>query len=189
MTRTPPGRRYFLRSERLGFRSWAETDFDLALGLWGDPRVTERIDARGQLTEDQVRALLRREIAFDAEHGIQYWPIFLLANGEHVGCCGLRPYDPDHRLFELGFHIRSAHWGRGLATEAAQAVIAHAFDTLGLEALFAGHHPDNAASRHLLTKLGFRYSHDEHYPPTGLQHPSYLLTADEYRSGAQRPSG
>jgi len=29
---------------RLVFRSWLPTDFDLALGLWGDPRVTAMID-------------------------------------------------------------------------------------------------------------------------------------------------
>ncbi|HUV51221.1 MAG TPA: GNAT family protein, partial [Anaerolineae bacterium] len=46
--------------------------------------------------------------------------------------------------------------------------------------LFAGHNPKNEASRHLLEKLGFRYSHDEYYAPTGLNHPSYMMTADEY---------
>jgi hypothetical protein len=47
---------YFLRSERLGFRRWAEEDFDLALGLWGDLEVTKLIDVRGQLTEEQVQS-------------------------------------------------------------------------------------------------------------------------------------
>ncbi len=27
--------------------------------------------------------------------------------------------------------------------------------------------------------LGFRYTHDELYPPTGLLHPSYLLKRSE----------
>ena len=27
----------------------------------------------------------------------------------------------------------------------------------------------------MLHRLGFRYTHDELYPPTGLNHPSYLL--------------
>ena len=50
--------------------------------------------------------------------------------------------------------------------------------------MFAGHHPDNQASRRLLTRLGLRYTHDERYPPTGRDHPSYLLTAAEHRAGA-----
>jgi ribosomal-protein-alanine N-acetyltransferase len=52
---------------------------------------------------------------------------------------------------------------------------------LEVTGLFAGHNPKNEASRHILAKLGFRYTHDELYEPTGLQHPCYLLTAEEYR--------
>jgi RimJ/RimL family protein N-acetyltransferase len=52
-----------------------------------------------------------------------------------------------------------------------------------LRELFAGHHPANAASKRAVEKLGMRYSHDELYPPTGLHHPSYILTADDYRRG------
>jgi len=128
---------------------------------------------------------LAREIATLREHGIQYWPIFLLSTGEHVGCCGLRPYKVAERVHELGFHIRRAHWQQGYAQEAAQAVIAHAFDALGATALFAGHNPANESSRQLLLKLGFQCTHEEYYAPTGLNHPSYLLRAG--RSVSERP--
>jgi [ribosomal protein S5]-alanine N-acetyltransferase len=103
---------YFLRTARLGFRRWREDDIDLALGLWGDPQVTKLIDARGQLTPEQVRERLARELANDAEHGVQYWPIFL------------------------------RHWRRGYALEAARAVMRHAFAELGASGLFAGHNPN-----------------------------------------------
>ena len=172
---------YLLTTERLGFRAWSEDDLDLAVGLWGDPEVMKLIDARGKLSEGQVRERLSEEITTEESHGIQYWPIFLLHNDEHVGCCGLRPYDQARGVLELGFHIRSRHWGRGYATEAARAVIVHAFERLGVSGLFAGHNPRNRASRHLLGKLGFRYTHHELYEPTGLEHPCYLLTYEEYQ--------
>jgi RimJ/RimL family protein N-acetyltransferase len=54
-------------------------------------------------------------------------------------------------------------------------VIAFAFETVAVKALFAGHHPENAASERLLRKLGFRYTHQEIYLPTGLLNPAYLL--------------
>ena len=54
-------------------------------------------------------------------------------------------------------------------------MIAHAFGSLGVTALFAGHHPDNHGSRRTLEKLGFRYTHHELYSPTGLEHPGYEL--------------
>ena len=151
--------------------------------------MTALVTARGTLTPDEVRQRLAVELQFERDHGIQYWPMFLRATGELVGCCGLRPHDLPRKILELGFHLRSAHWGQGLATEAARAVIAHSFTRLEVSALFAGHHPRNTASRRTLEKLGFRYTHDEHYVPTGLQHPSYLLTRVEGLWNAADPPG
>lgn len=164
---------YFLTSQRLGFRLWSADDEDLAIGLWGDPAVTKLIG--GPFSTEAVHQRLQKELATQREHGIQYWPIFVLATGDHVGCCGLRPYQPQANIAEIGFHLRTAFWGQGYAVEAAQAVIAYAFNVLGIQGLFAGHNPANDASRRLLTKLGFQYTHDEYYAPTGLHHPSYVL--------------
>ncbi|HUJ29643.1 MAG TPA: GNAT family N-acetyltransferase, partial [Candidatus Acidoferrum sp.] len=104
-----------------------------------------------------------------------------LDGGEHVGCAGLRPYRVEERVFELGFHLRRAFWGQGLATEAARAAIEYGFRALRAEALFAGHHPRNEASRELLLKLGFVRTGEELYPPTGLMHPSYLMRRTEFQ--------
>lgn len=175
-------------TSRLEFRLWRHADLDLALALWGDARVTALIDARGQLDTDQVRARLEAEIALHRRHGVQYWPVFLRSSGAHVGACGLRPRDGAQGVLEIGFHLRPEWWGRGLAGEAARGVIDFAFEQLGAAALFAGHNPKNAASRRLLERLGFRHSHDELYPATGLHHPSYLLTSSAYRAQRRAPS-
>lgn len=182
-TKMGPGKRtnaaeYFLRTDRLGFREWSQDDLELALGLWGDRRVTRFIDSRVVLSTADVGELLSKEIATARQHGVQYWPIFRLDDGKHVGCCGLRPRDPKKRIYELGFHIRSAHWGRGYASEAARAVIAYAFGRLGARSLFAGHGPGNDASRRVLEKLRFRHTHDELYEATGLNHPCYRLEGE-----------
>jgi RimJ/RimL family protein N-acetyltransferase len=172
--------KYFIETERLCFRIWSEADLELAVGLWGDFEVTKLFDGRGPFSRDQVHARLRQEIVTQAEHHVQYWPIFLKETGDHVGCAGLRPYDLSKNIFEIGFHIRSNCWRCGYASEAARAVMEYSFNTLRVHGLFAGHNPQNEASKNLLSKLGFRYTHDEFYEPTGLQHPSYLLTAAEY---------
>jgi ribosomal-protein-alanine N-acetyltransferase len=169
---------YFLQTRRLGFRLWQATDLGLALGLWGDADVTCLIG--GPFSAQQVQERLAREMANQAQYRVQYWPIFLLATDEHAGCCGLRPYQLEQQRYEIGFHLRKACWGQGLAVEAAQAVLHYAFTQLGAEGLFAGHNPANQASRHILQKLGFTYTHDEFYPPTGLNHPSYLLIKSDY---------
>jgi len=170
-----PSHNYFLTSLRLGFRKWVPADLPLALALWTNPQVTRLLG--GPFSPQQVEERFRREIALQESSGIQYWPIFLRSSDEHVGCAGLRPYQPSAHVLELGFHLLPACWGQGLAEEAGRAVIAYAFETMGAPRLFAGHHPENAASRRVLEKLGFRYSHDEIYPPTGLMNPSYFLDA------------
>ncbi len=168
-------RPYFMRSQHLGFGLWSPGDLDLAMVLWGDPRVTRLIG--GPFSEEQICLRLAKEIANQEEYGLQYWPLFRLTDAVHIGCCGLRPYPAQAGVLELGFHLRFDYWGQGYASEAARRVIHHAFTALQARALFAGHHPKNTASRDLLLHLGFSYTHDEFYPPTGLQHPSYLLFA------------
>ena len=176
-------RTYFLTTARLGFDYWTAADFALAKALWGDPRVTEHIG--GPLADEQIHEKLQREIHSMAEHKVQYWPIFLLDGDRHAGCAGLRPYRIEEGMYELGFHLRPDYWGRGLAVEAGQAVAEFAFTKLGAAALFAGHHPENEVSRRVLAKLGFRFTHEEFYPPTGRMHPSYLLPGPHSRCSSE----
>jgi len=164
---------YFLKSARLGFRGWTEADLPLAEALWGDPEVARFIG--GPFSPEMVRTRLQKEIAYMRASSVQYWPIFLLEGDQHVGCAGLRPYRLEERIYELGYHLRPAFWGQGLAQEASRALIDFAFNTLGAQALFAGHHPENEASRRVLLKMGFVYTHDEPYGPSGEMHASYLL--------------
>jgi [ribosomal protein S5]-alanine N-acetyltransferase len=168
---------YFLRTPRLGFRNWSSGDLPLALALFGDAQVTRLIG--GPFSHDKVKARLATEIANLAEFDVQYWPMFLLAGDDFAGCCGLRPYALEKGIYELGYNLLPCYWGKGLAEEAARGIIAFAFEQTRVTALFAGHHPENAASRRILQKLGFRYTHDELYPPTGAIEPVYLLEKPE----------
>lgn len=169
-----------MTTQRLGFSTWAEDQLADALELWGEPEVSRFISANGRFTEEQIRQRLQTEIENLKQHGVQYWPVYLRETGMLAGCCGLRPCASGENTLEMGVHLKKECWGQGLASEACGAVIDHAFGTLGAEALFAGHNPKNTASAQMLKKLGFRYTHDEFYEPTGLNHPSYLLTKEEW---------
>lgn len=177
-------KKYFLTSNRLGFKCWTNEDLGLAYKLWGNVEVTKYIDTRGQLSQEQVLERLNNEIETEREYGIQYWPMFLISNDEFIGCCGLRPYNLPKYIYETGVHIIPDFWRNGFATEALQAVMKYSFNELKAKALFAGHNPKNETSRRLLLKSGFSYTHNEFYPPTGLHHPSYLITIEEYNRNA-----
>lgn len=168
-------REFFIKTNRIGFSKWNDSDLNLATQLWGDKEVTRFICATGIFTKQDILDRLETEIQNDKLFYIQYWPIFELSTEELIGCCGIRPFDSEARSYEIGFHLRKKYWGMGYASEAAKAVIDYSFDALKADKLYAGHHPQNEASKRLLTKLGFQYIGKNYYKPTGLYHPSYKL--------------
>ena len=61
------------------------------------------------------------------------------------------------RRSRSGYRFVPEAWGRGYATEAAEASLAYGFDVLGLDEIVAVAYPDNAASRRVMEKIGMRY--------------------------------
>jgi RimJ/RimL family protein N-acetyltransferase len=50
---------------------------------------------------------------------------------------------------------------------------------LRLAKIYAGHHPENHASKHILERLGFTFLGTIFYEPTRLLHPSYVCESPE----------
>jgi ribosomal-protein-alanine N-acetyltransferase len=78
-------------------------------------------------------------------------------DGEAVGGVGLTVGEDIERIScELGYWLGEAHWGKGIATQAAGKMTTYAFETLGLHRVFATPFTTNAPSIRVLQKLGFR---------------------------------
>lgn len=77
-------------------------------------------------------------------------------DGAVLGCAGLGAMDDGN--VEIGYWIGEPFWGNGYATEAAQAVVDHAFRAGALDRLYGRCRTANAASRRVLVKCGFQYS-------------------------------
>ncbi len=56
---------------------------------------------------------------------------------------------------ELGYWLSVPFWGQGYATEAADALVTHAFAKSALEAMVACYFDDNPASGKILRRVGF----------------------------------
>ncbi|MGE5627549.1 MAG: GNAT family N-acetyltransferase [Solirubrobacterales bacterium] len=168
-------KKYFLKTERLGFSIWDEKDTRDAIEIWCSKAVTKYITATGEMSKEQALQRLKKEIDTYNSISIQYWPVYLIETGENIGCCGVRPYNQENHILEMGVHLKEQFWRKGYGAEACTAVIKYSLNVLGANAIFAGHNPKNTASAEMLKKLGFKYLRDEFYPPTGLYHPSYLL--------------
>lgn len=80
-------------------------------------------------------------------------------NGEVIGFCGL--VHPAGQIdAELKYAFKRRHWGRGLATEAAAAMLMYAKETLGLRYAIATTAPENLASQRVLSKAGMQSTPD-----------------------------
>ena len=107
------------------------------------------------------------------------------SDGRLVGDFGLFIEAHDARLGELGFTFDRAHQGRGLATEAAQALLRFAFATLGLHRVKAGVDCRNAPAIRLLERLAFRreghFIQHAWYKGEWCDEYLYALLRSEYR--------
>ena len=73
---------------------------------------------------------------------------------EQLVKCGFRVRN---KTAMIGYAINRAHWGKGIAPEAARAVITWAFETFGLARLWASTDAQHTRSRRVLEKLGMRH--------------------------------
>ena len=95
-----------------------------------------------------------------------------------LGWVLLIPLDTIGPEIEIGWRLCREAWGSGFATEAARAVLAHAFATLNLAGLVADIHPDNTRSIRVAKKLGLvlRRSRQHH----GVAHLRYEISRAEF---------
>ncbi|WP_431676882.1 GNAT family N-acetyltransferase [Kitasatospora sp. KL5] len=151
-----PNRR---ETERMLIRPFTGADLDDLAALHGDPEVMRRIDdgrpvPRAVTEHDTLPALLREYRELPAGAGC--FAAVERSTGGFLGWFSLRPAASRGLTggTELGYRLRPACWGRGLATEGARAMVGSAFRDLGAQRVVATTMTVNTASRRVLEKAG-----------------------------------
>jgi len=139
-----------LHTERLEIRPFEPAEQAAMQPIYDDPEVMRYITG-GSDPAGWVATYVREQ----RERGYTFWAVVERASGEIIGEAGLAPFEEGPRL-ELGYLLRRDRWGRGLATEAARAILDAAFDDLGAPEVMAVVDVGNEASLNVLRKLGFR---------------------------------
>jgi RimJ/RimL family protein N-acetyltransferase len=171
---------------RLTLRPIAEADGPAIHRYMSDPEVTRWLP-EGQLDAEAAQAFADKH----AGRHPRAVAVIERASGAFVGHMAYHPWF-GRGTHELGWVIAGQSQGRGYATEAASALMAHAFETLGCHRVIATCQPENPASWRVMEKLGMR--REAHFRQC-LQRPSgewwdeyfYAVLADEYfaaRGGA-----
>lgn len=84
------------------------------------------------------------------------WGIVLKESGELIGTMGIHNWNKRAKKAEIGYELHPDHWGKGLAKEAVEALLAHAFSELDLFRIGAVVYPANETSSGMLKGMGFK---------------------------------
>jgi len=175
-----------METERLLIRPWEERDLDAFAALNADAETMRFFPA--PLTRDEVVALLDRIAPMTAE-GLGFQAVEEKQTGELVGMVGMAPAPANFACapaVEIGWRLAKHHWGKGYASEAARAWLAHGFDNLGLAEIVAFTYVGNTPSRRVMERLGMRremhaVSESLHRNGEWLDGYTYALLASDWK--------
>ncbi|MFN9002493.1 MAG: GNAT family N-acetyltransferase, partial [Alphaproteobacteria bacterium] len=153
-----------LETERLVLRPFTSGDYALYHALQSDPKVAATT-SDGLLPEEKIHAEFNRILGDQARKGFSQWAVLRKSDGAFIGRAGFdnRDYDqfntsgkPDS---ELRYAFLSDYWGKGYATEVAQALLDWAALHRPEPLIIAGCNPTYQSAVKVLQKLGFTPHH------------------------------
>lgn len=151
-----------LRSERLTLRPYTLDDVDFVFDMYSRWEVQQFLGRTPQVSTERADAIARIERWSAIDDPIRgFWLAVDTDSGKRLGTLLLTDLPlsgnggPSGEI-EIGWHLHPNAWGLGVATEAATAVLDHAFDG-GLERVLAVVKPDNIASQRVAERLGMKH--------------------------------
>jgi RimJ/RimL family protein N-acetyltransferase len=182
-----------LITARLRLVPFQDGHLDSLNAMNADPEVMRFLS--GPETREQTMAMIARVKARWKDLGYSWWSFIEQDTGELVGAGAIqnlrRASAPEPDLtcpLEIGWRLKRSRWRQGLASEAAQAMAAFAFDTLRAHELYAVCFPDNLASAKVMQRLGMQHGGLQAW--YGKPLTTYCIDAKAWRErAAQRLAG
>jgi RimJ/RimL family protein N-acetyltransferase len=150
----------WIETPRTRLRPFEEMDAEEAFAWFSDPEVMKYIPHGADATLEESRSRIARYRQHQSQFGLSKRLIVHRESGRAIGDAGLFHLPDGHRI-ELGYRLARAWWGQGYGTEVGQAWLGWFSERFTDGVLWADVHPSNARSQKVLSKLGFRCSHQE----------------------------
>ena len=142
-------------TSRLMLRRTEENDRDLFLRLFCDVEMMRYLG--GIWTVKDTEETLHEWRDEWGKNNYYYGVISLKNSGEAVGIAGFtEDTNPEEPGLEFSWFVLPEHQKKGFASEITESMLKYVFEDLKKDRLFAETHPENAASNHVLEKLGFQ---------------------------------
>lgn len=175
----------YLETPRLTLRRMTEADTDALVELDSDPEVmrylTGGVPTPRADIENRVMPIILGHYAKYAHYGV--FAAIDRASGEFLGWFHYRPPHEDVPGIEIGYRLKRAAWGRGLATEGTRAIVKKAFEELGDSRVIAKTLKTNMASQRVMEKSGLSFVGE--FIETRIDPPQpavwYALDRQDYR--------
>lgn len=145
-----------VETPRLVLRTWRPADRPAFATINADPAVMEHIRA-APMTRSESDAFVDWVQEQWSQRGYGLYAVELRESGEFVGFVGLNHHRALPDEVEIGWRLARHVWGRGLATEAAQAVRDLAFEALQLPRIISITVPANTRSIRVMEKIGLSF--------------------------------
>lgn len=166
-----------IRTDRLHLRLFTREDSDAYAAIMGDRDVGKWFPRGEGYTREEAEKSLNYILEHWNKHGFGIWAVTHKEDNAFLGRCGLNLVAATSET-EVDFVIAKNYWGRGYATEAARAALAHGFQILNLERIIALAKPDNVASIRVIKKIGMRHNKTAEY--WGITCELFDITKAEY---------
>jgi len=147
-----------IETDRLLLRSWRSADVKPMTAINSDPDVARWL---GPIDPSRTAERIEAWLEHWSRLGFGLWAVDERASGDFVGRVGLMRHDDwtaSAHDAEIGWTLAKSAWGRGYATEAAQAALGWAQPRPELNAIISITLPDNVRSRRVMQKLGLTYA-------------------------------
>ena len=163
-------------------RPFAMDDVDDLHRLWIDPGVRKFLWDDQIISRETAVAVVESSIESFVNRGFGFWAIHFKNDPEVIGFGGLRHFTEDGgvtREVEILYGVAPGYWGKGIATEAAGAVLRYGFEESELAYIYAGADPPNAASFRVIEKLGMKFARK--IVVNGADVIYYAICRDDYK--------
>jgi RimJ/RimL family protein N-acetyltransferase len=167
---------HVIETARLRLRLFRPEDLDDLAALFADPKVMKYVADGQPAGREEARKALESIIQHWRRHGFGRWAVEDKTTREFVGYGGLRSL---FGIPEVVYHLATLHWGKGLATELGRASLRYGFETHRFARIVAIAKPENAASIHVMEKLGMRHEKDANY--YGIDVVQYAIARQEFK--------
>jgi [ribosomal protein S5]-alanine N-acetyltransferase len=144
-----------LQTNRLVLRPLEDTDAEALFNLRSNAQVMRYFGRPLMQSIDEAHEKLAQiKIMFANNDGVE-WAMSFHDDPQMIGSLTIWKIDKTNHRGEIGYMLHPEHQGKGLMSEALQALIQYGFEVLNLHSLEANVNPDNTASSQLLVRNGF----------------------------------